>query len=112
MGAGFVLDVFVGYLWRCTARLFVWTRTNHWKSERGVVSSVSIEPAYALGCPLVTVAYEADNAVAGEAISKIPFLLQGSAEDYAGSLREGDVIAVRVNPKNRSQTAFFPSDRV
>lgn len=109
MGAGFVLDVFVGFLWRSIARTFMWVWSSRWNRESGVVTGVSVRPAHSHGCPLVTVEYRVGGG--GEAVSKIPFLFQNFAEDYARGMRPKDVAIIRVNRKKTSQTIFFSADQ-
>ena len=110
MGAGLILDIIVGFLWRSIARAILWVWSVAWKRDSGIVTTVSVRPAYALGCPLVTVQYRRAITEVGNAVSKVPFLFQTSAENFAREFQPEDKITIRVNQKDISKSLFFASD--
>jgi Protein of unknown function (DUF3592) len=110
MGA-FVIDFIVIFLWRAVARIFLLAKSSKWKRHTAVVSDVVTPPARTPGA-FVEISYrfsELDRQFGG--VSKVPFLVWSSAEQYARTMRSSTSITVRVDPANPERSVFFSQDQ-
>jgi hypothetical protein len=106
--AGFFLDTVIEYISRIIFRALQKLQSMRWKRCRATVVGVELRPWASLGCSLVKITYRPEHQTA-EYSSRIPFLLQGTAEDYAHSVP--DAITIRSKPGRQSRTVFFPADQ-
>jgi hypothetical protein len=109
MGA-FVIDFVIIYLWRAVARIFLLLKTSKWKRHPAVVSDVITPPAKTPGA-FVDISYqflELNRQFGG--VSRVPFLVWSSAEQYARVMLNNTSITVRVDPANPERSVFFGQD--
>ena len=105
---GWYLDVVVGYIIRLIIRAITGQQARTWFVERASVSAASWESIY--GGPVAEVRYTyIYNGGYYSGVSRKPFILETSAEDYATQFPVGTTIAVRVDPQE-PEASFFSED--
>jgi len=107
---GFVIDIFLVYLFRIL--LSTWRRVgaSSWEMLTATVAEASC-PMMPLGCPVAEIVYL--YVVTGETysgIASIPFIWQSSAELYAKLHCTGTPIQIRVDPTEPKEP-FVPKVR-
>lgn len=95
---GWYIDIIIGYLFRTLMRFFKITRSGTWPIERATISSVD-GPRLVYGGPYAELGYTyTHNGQYYAGVHRKPFMLRGSAEEYAARRRVGDEIPIRINP--------------
>jgi hypothetical protein len=108
---GFVIDIVVAYLIKCTIRVFYFFQSSGWERTKATLTDCSvIDPD--LGCPSVAMQYEfLSNGQMIQGSEEIPFYMRWHAKTYRESLSRGLHPIIRVNPKNPQETRFFERDQ-
>jgi hypothetical protein len=109
---GFVIDIVLDFLARIIARFLDWSRSSRWDRKTArVVNATATDDL--MGCTVVKVCYQIDSETCHpERTEDIPFLLIGSARQYASEFSENPRIIIRINPENAEESRFFESDQM
>jgi hypothetical protein len=98
MISGWYFDVVIGYLIRILIRAVRARGSNTWPVEKATVSN-SRCPAAQYGGPVAEIIYTyIHEGSYFSGIQRKPFLLRGSAEDYASRFPSASDVLVRVKP--------------
>jgi hypothetical protein len=108
---GWYFDLVIGYLIRTVIRMVKTRGSDFWTVEKGLVSA-STCPAATYGGPVAEVSYTYNyegGYFAG--IHQKPFILRGSAEDYAAQFPAGSEVFVRVKPEQPQTSVVCDEDQ-
>jgi hypothetical protein len=108
---GWYFDVVIGYLIRAVIRVVKTRRSNAWPVNKATVANSGC-PAFSYGGPVAEVGYtyiyEGDY-YAG--VHREPFLLHGSAKEYAARFSTGSGIIIRVKPGQPETSLICDEDQ-
>ena len=108
---GWVLDVFIVYLYKALARSLQRRGSTTWAITKATVESAYCPPK-ALGCPTAEVVYTyAVEQSIYSGMNEKPFVLWSSAEDYAARYTPRSTLVVRLKPSEPETSIVRDEDQ-
>jgi hypothetical protein len=108
--AGFVVDIYIEYLFRTIMNLARRIGTSKWPVVTAIASNSEKRPYSGLGCTVIVIHYKYRNAeMRCEGTHREPFIFGNYAEAYLRRFPGGCEFPVRVNPQEPSRSV--PANR-
>jgi hypothetical protein len=107
--AGFVIDIFIAWLFKSLIRGFQYVQSSNWhRKEAKVLESTLLKPA--IGCSSAKVRYKIleSGVVASD---EIPFYMHWHAVECVEDFFPGGKITVRVDPRSPDRSYLFEWDQ-